>query len=82
MTKLSSNQSIVALQSENIGSIYGEASSAPSPHSFQQHKRGNRSVLSNRVEVLSKETTLFPLHSQSIIIVYDPTRDPTITRDS
>lgn len=66
----------VASQSEKIGSIYGKASTTLRPHSFQQSKRGNRSVLSNRVEVLSKEATLYTLQSQSIIIVYDPTRDP------
>lgn len=79
MANLSPNQLIVALQSENKGSTYGKATTVARPYSFQQSQRGNRSILSNRVEVLSKKATLYPLQSQSIIIVCDDTRDPSIT---
>lgn len=50
------------------GSTYGKASrTSPSSYSFQQSQRGCGSVYSNRIQVLSKEATLFPLQSQSIV---------------
>lgn len=64
----------------NKGSIYGKASQTPSPNSFQQLKRGYRSVLQNRVEVLPGQAITNATHS--IIKVCDYTRDPSITRDS
>jgi hypothetical protein len=80
MTTLSPiNKSIVALQSVNKGSTYGKASSSSNPHSFQQPQRGSGSLYTNRTEVLSKEVTIYSSQSQSIIIVCEPTRDPTIT---
>jgi hypothetical protein len=78
MTNSSPIQSTVALKSVNKGSTYGKASNTPNPYSFQQSKRSDRSLYSNRVEVLSQEVTLHPLQSQHIIIIYEPTRDPTI----
>jgi len=61
------------------GSTYGKASNTSSSYSFQQQQRGCGSVYSNRTQVLSKEAAIFPLYSQSIIRVYDQTRDPATT---
>ena len=77
MTTHSPIQLSFPLAISNKGSIYGKASKTPSPHSFQQHKRGDRFVLQNRVEVLSGQATTNATHS--IIKVCDVTRDPTIT---
>ncbi len=77
MTNLSPIEPNVALMSIDKGSIYGKATRTPSPYSFQFSQRGNRSVYSNRVEVLSEAATVFTSQSQSIIIVYDQTRDPS-----
>jgi hypothetical protein len=79
MTNHSPIISSVASPISDKGSTYGKASNTPSPHSFQQQQRGCGSLYPNRTEVLSKEATLFPLYSQSIIRVYEPTRDPTTT---
>ena len=73
----------VALQSDNKGSTYGKQEICwSSYYSFCQSTRGNRLSNSYRVEVLSSQVTLFSLQSESIIIANEPTRDPTITRDS
>jgi hypothetical protein len=79
MTNSSPIQSTVALKSVKKGSIHGKASNTPSPYSFQQSQRSCGFVYSNRIEVLSQEATLYPLQPQSIIIICEPTRDPTIT---
>lgn len=78
MTSLSPKQPSVASMSIDKGSIYGKATRTPSPYSFQFSTRGNRSVYSNRVEVLSQATAVFTLQSQSIIVVHDQARDPSI----
>lgn len=80
MTTHSPIQLSIPLAISNKGSIYGKASKTPSPNSFQQLKRGYRSVLQNRVEVLPGQAITNATHS--IIKVCDITRDPTITRDS
>ena len=79
MTTHSPIQSSLPLAILNKGSIYGKASKTPSPHSFQQLKRGDRFVLQNRVEVLSGQAIANSTYS---IMTCDVTRDPTITRDS
>jgi hypothetical protein len=61
------------------GNTYGKASNTPSSYSFQQQQRSRGSVYSNRTQVFSKEATICPLYSQSIIRVYDQTRDLSIT---
>lgn len=63
----------------NKGSIYGKAFKTPSPNSFQQLKRGYRSVLQNRVEVLPGQVTTYSTYST---MTHDITRDPKVTRDS
>ncbi len=63
----------------NKGSIYGKAFKTPSPNSFQQLKRGYRSVLQNRVEVLPGQVITNSTYS---IMAHDITGDPTTTRDS
>lgn len=60
------------------GSIYGKASKTPSPHSFREPSRGNRSLYSNRTTVLSKEAIAYTSKSHSII-THGQKRDPTTT---
>lgn len=43
----------------NKGSIYGEASKTPSPHSFQQFTRSGEFVCAYRTKVLPNEATLY-----------------------
>jgi len=75
VTLLSLFQFEVAHTLQYKGSIYGEASITPSPHSFQQHTGSNKPVYADRIKVLSNETIAFPWSTYSIIKVYDQERN-------
>ena len=68
MTILSPTSTIVALQSVNKGSTYGEASSSSSHHSFQESHRGGGSYGANRVKVLYSQAIIYFLCQRSITI--------------
>lgn len=69
MTYLSQLTLIAASLSLNSqkGSTYGQASTTPSSHSFQQSPGSGELVYANRIQVLCGQITLYPLYSQSII---------------
>jgi hypothetical protein len=61
MTTQSQTIYIVAHSISNSkGSTYGKASTTPSPILFQQQTRSNKSVYSDRVQVLCGQVTLYP----------------------